>query len=102
MEEGTRAPAAPQELGLVVGEPVRFRFFSSSTRRDDQPGAIVERWEGQMEELPAIEATLPAEGRREGDVVPVRLEAAVSELGVLELSAVGKSGGRWKVALDTR
>ena len=71
-------------------------------RRDEVPGTTVERWEGQLEELPTIEATLPAEGRREGDVVAVRLEASVSEVGVLELRAVAKDGARWKVALETR
>lgn len=102
MEEGSSAPPAPQELGLVVGEPVRFRFFSSSVRRDDAPGTMIDRWEGQLEELARIGATLPAEGRKEGDVVPVRLEASVSEVGVLELSAVSRKDERWKVELSTR
>ena len=35
MEEGTKAEIPPQEFGLVVGEPTRFRFFSSSVRRDE-------------------------------------------------------------------
>ena len=39
MEEGTQAELPPQEVGLVVGEPVRFRFFGSSVRRTDQVGA---------------------------------------------------------------
>src|SRR5215217_7705880 len=42
MEEGTTADVPPQEFGLVVGEPTRFRFFSSSVRRDDFVGAWVE------------------------------------------------------------
>jgi hypothetical protein len=107
MEEGTDAPPAPVELGLVVGEPVHFRFFSSSVRRDDQPGALIERWQGQLEELAPIRATLPSGDRKEGDVVPVRLSARVSEVGVLELSARSRSEGsrseeRWKVELSTR
>jgi hypothetical protein len=102
MEEGTSAPPAPVELGLVVGEPVEFRFFGSSVRRDDVPGTTIERWEGQMEELAPIRASLPAEGRKEGEVVPVRLEAHVSETGVLRLDAVSRKGERWKVELFTR
>ncbi len=105
MEEGTDAEAAPQELGLVVGEPVSFRFFESATRRDDRPGQVVERIDG-LEELPAIEATLPIEPssqRRAGDIVPVRLKASVTELGTLRLDAVGRGGGeRWKIELDVR
>ena len=38
MEEGTEAELPPHELGVVVGEPVRFRFFGSSVRRDDRAG----------------------------------------------------------------
>ena len=102
MEEGTEAPAAPTELGLVVGEPVRFRFFGSSARRDDQPGTTLDRID-ELEELSPIEATLPAEGRREGEIVPVRLRAAVSEVGTLRLEAMPRAGTeRWKVDLELR
>ncbi len=89
MEEGTEADLPPHELGVVVGEPVRFRFFGSTVRRDDRAGAELEAWkEGELEELAPIEVTLPAEGRREGDVVPVRLGASVTEVGTLLLEAV--------------
>jgi hypothetical protein len=109
MEEGTEAAAAPQELGLVVGEHVSFRFFESATRRDDAPGTVLERLDG-LEELPSIEATLPVDpssGHRSGDVVPVRLQAAVTELGTLRLEAIGptsagKAPERWKIELDVR
>ncbi|MBZ0120038.1 MAG: Hsp70 family protein [Sandaracinaceae bacterium] len=104
IEEGTDCDPAPQELGLVVGEPVAFRFFGSSVRRDDRVGTILDRWDdGELEELPQIEATLPAEGRVSGDVVPVRLRAGVTEVGTLRLEAVPRAGGeRWKVELDVR
>ncbi len=104
IEEGTDCDPAPQELGLVVGEPVAFRFFGSSVRRDDAVGTIVERWdEGELEELPEIQATLPADGRTPGDVVPVRLRAGVSEVGTLRLEAMPRAGKeRWKVELDVR
>ena len=103
MEEGTEAAPAKQELGLVVGEPVRFRFFESATRRDDAPGTMLERIGDDLAELPAIEATMPAEGRAVGDVVPVRLGAAVTEVGTLRLEAFPRNGTeRWKVELDVR
>lgn len=104
MEEGTEAEPAPQELGLVVGEPVSFRFFESATRRDDRPGDVVDRVD-TLEELPSIEATLPADaaGHRPGDIVPVRLRAGVTELGTLRLEAVGQGPDeRWKIELDVR
>jgi molecular chaperone DnaK (HSP70) len=112
MEEGTRAEMPPQELGLVVGEPVRFRFFGSTVRRDDRPGHALERWsDGELEELPPIEATLDvgAGGVREGDVVPVHLQSSVTEVGTLLLEAVpiaGVGGGgrdeRWRLELNVR
>ena len=104
MEEGSEADPLPQEVGLVVGEPVRFRFFESSVRRDDEVGTVVERWtRDEMDELAAIEATLPPEGKHPGEVVPVRLRAAVTEVGTLRLEAMPRTGDqRWKVELDTR
>jgi len=107
MEEGSHSALPPHELGVVVGEPVRFRFFGSSVRRDDTAGTEVERWrEGEMEELAPIEVTLPAEGRREGDVVPVELSAQVTEIGTLLLEAVPKDpvkpDERFRVELSVR
>ncbi len=79
-----------------------FRFFGSSARRDDQPGTLVERWQGELEELPKIEAELPSEGRPAGELVPVRLRASVTEVGTLRLEAQARDGKRWNVELDVR
>ena len=104
MEEGTAAELPPQEVGLVVGEPVRFRFFGSSVRRDDEVGTVLEYWTPEeIEELEEIEANLPAEGRTPGEVVPVRLHGAVTEVGTLRLEAVPRGGGEtWRVEFDVR
>ena len=107
MEEGTEARLPPHELGVVVGESVRFRFFGSSVRRDDGAGIVLEDWKREgLEELPPIEVTLSAEGRGEGDVVPVRLRAHVTEVGTLQLEAEPlrprKEDERWRVELSVR
>ncbi|CAG2144515.1 Hsp70 family protein [Cupriavidus numazuensis] len=103
MEEGTEAELPPQELGLVVGEPVHFRFFGSSVRRQDQVGTLLDFWgPEELHELEEIQATLPADGRTPGEVVPVRLHARVTEAGTLELEAVRGSDERWKVEFDVR
>jgi len=104
MEEGTEAALPPQEFGLVVGEPVQFRFFSSSVRRQDQVGTLLDYWdEDELQELDAIHATLPPEGRQPGEVVAVRLLARATEAGTLELDAVPRSGSeRWKVEFEVR
>jgi molecular chaperone DnaK (HSP70) len=89
MEEGTEVQL-DKELGLVVGEPASFRFFSSTTRKDDPVGFAAQPG-GELSELEPIEATLEGKGEH---VVPVRLSARVTEVGTLELAAVEVSSGR--------
>jgi Ethanolamine utilization protein EutJ (predicted chaperonin) len=110
MEEGSETAAGKAEFGLVVGEPVRFRFFGSNTRRHDQAGLQLEHWiDDELQELPELQATLSVEGRRAGDVVAVRLLAKVTEVGTLQLEAVAVNSvdtngslERWHIELDVR
>jgi hypothetical protein len=116
MEEGTETEAGSAEFGLVVGEPVRFRFFGSNTRRHDEAGVQLGHWQDdELEELPELQATLSIEssgsanGRRKGEVVPVRLMSKVTEIGTLKLEAISvnstDSNGeaeRWQIELDVR
>ncbi len=104
MEEGTEAPLPAQEFGLVVGEPVRFRFFGSSVRRQDQVGTLLDFWgPDELQELEEIATSLPAEGRTAGAVVRVKLHARVTETGTLELEALPQDGTEcWKVQFDVR
>jgi len=102
MEEGTEVEL-PQELALVVGEHASFRFFASSTRRDDEVAAMVAPDAEDMVELPAIETTLEAEPGKAGQMVPVKLHSRVTEVGTLELSAVELGGSkRYKLEFDVR
>ncbi|HBF51550.1 MAG TPA: nucleotide-binding protein [Massilia sp.] len=103
MEEGSELELPGQEFGLVVGEPVHFRFFGSTTRRQDQIGDILDFWgPDELHEMNEIQATLPAEGRTPGDVVQVKLHALATEAGTLELAALSPEGQRWKVEFDVR
>jgi hypothetical protein len=104
MEEGTEAELPPQEFGLIVGEPVRFRFFRSSVRREDHVGDTLDMWAPEeLEEVEGIVVSLPAEERSPGEVVPVRLRAEVTEVGTLRLEAVPRTGlQRWKVEFNVR
>jgi len=103
MEEGSELELPGQEFGLVVGEPVAFRFFGSTTRRQDRVGEVLEFWgPDELQELNEIQAELPAEGRTPGDVVQVKLHSVATESGTLELAAVSREGQRWKVEFDVR
>jgi molecular chaperone DnaK (HSP70) len=102
MEEGTVAAVTGAAFGLVVGQPAEFRFLSSTVRRNDAVGVLIEDWGEDLEELSPLEVTLPAEGGLDG-AVPVTLESRVTEIGTLELWCVARGGtGRWKLELNIR
>jgi hypothetical protein len=107
MEEGTEAELPAQELFVVVGEPVTFRFFGSSTRRTDAAGTVLDHWKpGELEELPPIELTLPPADRAAGDVVAVQLQASITAIGTLKLEAIAREpivpNERWQIELSVR
>jgi hypothetical protein len=106
MEEGSRVVLSDAELAVVVGESVTFRFFGSSTRREDVAGTLLESPERDLEELSPIAITLPTEGREPGDLVAVTLEAVITEIGTLALFArplePRVADEHWKVELSVR
>ena len=102
MEEGTEATIPDREFGLVVGEPAEFRFLSSSVRKQDKIGSLLEDWGADIEERNPLEVTLKLDGQQ-GTVVPVRLETRITELGTLEVWCVSRdSAHRWKLELNIR
>jgi hypothetical protein len=111
MEEGTSASIAGREFGLIVGEPAEFRFLSSTVRKTDPVGALIEDWGDDLEELSPLEVTLQIEGETDA-AVPVTLESRVTEVGTLELWCVarreqpakGKAEPprRWRLELNIR
>ena len=104
MEEGSSTQVTDRQFGVVVGQPVQFKFFGSTVRRDDEVGTHLDFWApDELEELPEISATLPIEGRNAGDVVPVTLAARVTEVGTLALEVIARDGDeRWQVEFDVR
>jgi hypothetical protein len=107
MEEGTSASIAGREFGLSVGEPAEFRFLTSTIRKGDPPGTIIEDWGDDLEELGPLEVTLEADpslaASSEDGFVPVTLESRVTEIGTLELWCNAKDGvQRWKLELNIR
>ena len=103
MEEGTSAAIAGREFGLAVGEPAEFRFLSSTIRKNDPPGALIEDWGDELEELGPLEVTLTGGDGDEADLTPVSLESRVTEIGTLELWCKERGGERrWKLELNIR
>jgi hypothetical protein len=104
MEEGTEVDIPSDEIGLIVGEPAQFRFFSSPVRKSDRPGDLLSSWSpDEVEETDSLEATLPAAEGIAGDYVPVRFRSRITELGVLELWCVSTNNtGRWKLEFSVR
>ncbi len=106
MEEGSEAEVPGQEVGVVVGTPARFRFFSSTMRSEDQPGTRLDRWSpDELQESEPIELTLESD-RDDGDsrsFVPVRFQSRVTELGMFELWChSSQSDRRWKLEFNAR
>jgi hypothetical protein len=85
-----------------VGEPAEFRFLTSTVRKQDPVGALLEDWGDELQELSPLEVTLRMDGQQ-GAVVPVRLETRVTEVGTLEVWCVTRDGtNRWKLQLNIR
>ena len=106
MEEGSETELAERQFGLVVGEPVSFRFFGATTRHEDKIGDVIEDWEeAELEELPPVETQLPSdeagEGMAEGFPVRVKLHIKVTEIGTLALWFVSDAK-RWKLEFNVR
>ena len=104
MEEGSECLIEGREFGLVTGKPASFRFFSSEIRSGDTPGQILANAERELEETRRIEVNLPVlEGFSEGQVIPVKIDAVVTEMGNLELwMNHTASDQRWKVEFQVR
>jgi molecular chaperone DnaK (HSP70) len=102
MEEGTEADIPAQEFGLVVGEEAEFRFLGSTVRRDDPAGAVVDEWEGQIDELAPVRTTLEGKAAS-GRTVPVHLHSKVTPVGQLELWLMSRDGKqKWKLEFNVR
>jgi molecular chaperone DnaK (HSP70) len=103
LEEGSTVALPDDELAVIVGETSEFRFFAAATRKDDTAGTLIDADTTGLAELSPVEKQVEAEDRSPGEMVPVRLEAHVTEVGTLELWCVARDGrGRWKLEYSVR
>jgi molecular chaperone DnaK (HSP70) len=101
MEEGTSAAIPGREFGLIVDEPAEFRFFCSAVRKDDAPGALIEDFGDELEELSPVQVRLTSDIPT-ADVIPVSFETVITETGTLQLWCVARDDRRWKLEFNVR
>ncbi len=104
MEEGTTQNISGEEIDLCIwaGEPAEFRFLSSTTRRNDEPGDLLDISEEEFVEHNPIETILGNEGD-EGRPVEVDLRAHLTDIGVMNLGCVDrKSGDEYRLEFNVR
>jgi hypothetical protein len=104
MEEGSSVDVPSGEIGLVLGEPASFRFFSSNVRQSDRPGVVLpEIDDEELAETDSLETLLEAGGDEQETYVPVKFQSRITELGVFELWCVSTtSDRRWKLEFSIR
>jgi len=102
-EEGTEWDLTGAEFGLVTGEPVEFRFFSSAVRAGDRIGTKVENADKTLDETSSLTVALPPVVSEAQQVVPVTLRPIVTEVGTLELWMCHRHSDRkWKLEFNLR
>ncbi len=93
-------------LELRINRPVRFQAYASPRHEDARPGDVIEAGADDLQPLPPLETIArvdrPPAGQRS---VAVRLEAKMSELGLLELACRSTDPGlraTWPLAFNLR
>ena len=101
MEEGTDMRIPGREFGLVVGQPAEFRFFTSASRKNDQPGDLIEDFGDALRRTLADGSQLRSRARP-ARWCRCRFESVVTETGMLQLWCVARDGRRWKLEFNVR
>ena len=113
LEEGS-VVEVPRTFDLLLERPVRFPLFATTRARFEGPGDAVALGPGGelpagLVPLPPVETVLRAEGQDRGGgagrapTVPVKLRAALTEIGTLELFCVAQDrDARWKLEFSLR
>ncbi|TWT82188.1 Chaperone protein DnaK [Planctomycetes bacterium CA13] len=105
MEEGTESEVPGEEVGVIVGTPAQFRFFSSAIRADDTAGTRLDRWtKDELVEIEPVSVCLTSESASgESAFVPVRFVSRITELGMFELWCHStRSEDKWKMEFNAR
>jgi hypothetical protein len=95
----------PRTFALLLDRPVRFPLWASTLSSAKEPGELVAIDDEAFQALPPIETVLRSGGvaKKAAPEVPVRLRAALTEIGTLELWCVAEDRDqRWKLEFELR
>ncbi|MBQ2592836.1 MAG: Hsp70 family protein [Candidatus Riflebacteria bacterium] len=103
-EEGTTLDVPDRTFAIRIGKTAEFKFFKSNCRRDDNFGEIFEDMDESFEDTSSLKLELEAyEGMKPGDIVDVKLQVAITEIGTLEVYCIELNGDhRWKLEFNVR
>lgn len=102
-KEGERHTTQTGTLALITGRPVRFDLVARE-QSDSKLGELVSLTGESLEQLPPLIATFEAQSNtRQGETVPVEIQAELSAVGTVDLNCVesGKASPRkFRLAFD--
>ncbi|TWI66450.1 Hsp70 protein [Pseudoduganella lurida] len=102
-QPGIEVTLKERSFGLRLGRPVRFHLVSTVTDLRHGAGDLAELDPADFVALPTVSTVLKAGDSRVMKEIPVRLAAALSELGTLEVHCVDEaSGQRWLLEFQLR
>jgi hypothetical protein len=103
-EEGQSVELADRSFALRVGQPVQFHLVSSSAETPCQPGELTRLDTDAFHSLPPIATVLDATATDRLAEIPVRLVAALTEIGTLEVHCVRADNPlqRWQLEFELR
>jgi molecular chaperone DnaK (HSP70) len=103
-EEGQSVELAERTFALRVGQPVQFHLVSSSADAPCNPGELTPLEADDFRSLPPIATVLDAASTGGFAEIPVKLVAALTEIGTLQVHCVraDEPSQRWQLEFQLR
>src|SRR4030095_10783376 len=93
--EGQMVDLTERQFQLRIRQPVEFPLYTSSLRTADTPGTLVSIDPQLLQPLPPIRTILTSARRKsQAEVIPVTLQAQLTDIGTLELWCCEAIGDR--------
>jgi hypothetical protein len=103
MEEGEAVEIARPEFELLANRPVAFPLLTATDRGGERAGEVITAPPGALTPLPPIRTVLRFGRKLAETVLPVHLEARLTEVGTLEVWCRSRTTEhRWRLAFRLR